>query len=133
MTAADTPRADILLVEPDPAEAELAGRCLRSRVTIARNADEAVRLADAVAPKLVLLNPRLPDGHGTALLQRLRQHPRLGTTPIVILSSDDAPSDVARALSLGANSFVVKPVRFEALRAALSEVESYWLDRHAAV
>jgi CheY-like chemotaxis protein len=120
VTPADTPRADILLVEPDPAEAELAGRCLRSRVTIARNADEAVRLADAVAPKL-------------ALLQRLRQHPRLGTTPVVILSSDDAPADVARALSLGANSFVVKPVRFEALRVALSEVESYWLDRHAAV
>jgi DNA-binding response OmpR family regulator len=133
VTPADTPRADILLVEPDPAEAELAGRCLRSRVTIARNADEAVRLADAVAPKLVLLNPRLPDGDGTALLQRLRQHPRLGTTPVVILSSDDAPADVARALSLGANSFVVKPVRFEALRVALSEVESYWLDRHAAV
>jgi DNA-binding response OmpR family regulator len=133
VSAADAPRTDILLVEADPAEAELAGRCLRSRVTIARNADEAARLADALAPKLVLLNPRLPDGDGTALLQRLRQHPHLATTPVVILSSDDAPADVARALSHGANSFVVKPVRFEALRAALSEVESYWLDRHAAL
>jgi YesN/AraC family two-component response regulator len=40
---------------------------------------------------------------------------------------------VTRALSLGANSFVVKPVRYEALQATLSEVESYWLGRHAAV
>ena len=133
MSEAAVPRTDILLVEPDPAEAELVARCLRSHVRIARTADEAVRLADSLMPKLVLLNPRLPDGDGTGLLQRLRQHPRLGITPIVILSSDDAPADVVRALSLGANSFVVKPVRFENLRAALTDVESYWLDRHAAV
>ncbi len=133
MSEAAVPRTDILLVEPDPAEAELVARCLRSRVRIARTSDEAMRLADSLTPKLVLLNPRLPDGDVTALLQRLRQHPRLGITPVVILSSDDAPADVARALSLGANSFVVKPVRFESLRAALTDVESYWLDRHAAV
>jgi len=133
VSEAAVPRTDILLVEPDPAEAELVARCLRSHVRIARTADEAVRLADSLMPKLVLLNPRLPDGDGTGLLQRLRQHPRLGITPIVILSSDDAPADVVRALSLGANSFVVKPVRFEGLRAALTDVESYWLDRHAAV
>jgi DNA-binding response OmpR family regulator len=132
VSAADVLRADVLLVEPDPAEAELASRCIRARMAVARNADEAVRLADAMAPKVVLLNPRLPGGDGMALLQRLRQHPRLATTPVVILSSDDAPADVARALGLGANSFVVKPVHFDALRAALSEVESYWLGRHAA-
>lgn len=126
-------RTDILLVEPDPAEAELASRCLRSRLAIAHDAQEAVNLAEALSPKVVLLNPRLPDEDGLSLLQQLRRHPRLATLPIVILSSDDAPSEVTRALSLGANSFVVKPVRYEALQATLSEVESYWLGRHAAV
>jgi DNA-binding response OmpR family regulator len=133
MTATPPARADILLVEPDPAEAELVGRCFRARCAVAHNADEALRVADALAPRVVLINPRLPDDEGLSLIQRLRQHPRLYTTPVVILSSDDAPADVARALGLGANSFVVKPVRYEALRAALGEIESYWLSRHAAV
>jgi DNA-binding response OmpR family regulator len=133
MTETPSAPADILLVEPDPAEAELVERCFRARCAVARTADEALRMADAAAPRIVLVNPRLPDDEGLNLIRRLRQHPRLFTTPVVILSSDNAPTDVARALGLGANSFVVKPVRFEALRVALGEVESYWLRRHAAV
>jgi CheY-like chemotaxis protein len=126
------PHADLLLVEPDPAEAELASRCFRSRVAVARSAPEALRSLEAGAPRLVLLNPRLPGSDGMDLVERLRADPRFRTVPIVVLSSDEAPSEVSRALRLGANSVVVKPVRFEALRAALVEVEAYWLGRHAA-
>ncbi len=125
-------RADLLLVEPDPAEAELATRCLRSRVAVARDAPEAFHSIELLAPRVVLLNPRLPGGDGMALVERLRADPRFRTTPIVVLSSDEAPSEASRALRLGANSVVVKPVRFEAMRAVLTEVEDYWLGRHAA-
>jgi len=124
-------RADLLLVEPDPAEAELVTRCFRSRVAVARDAPEALRSLEALAPRVVLLNPRLPGSDGMHLVERLRADPRFRTLPIVVLSSDDAPAEVSRALGLGANSVVVKPVRFEALRAALAEVEAYWLGRHA--
>jgi CheY-like chemotaxis protein len=126
-------RADLLLVEPDPAEAELASRCLRSRVAVARDAGEAFRAVESLAPRVVLLNPRLPGGDGLGLVGRLRADVRFRTLPIVILSSDDSPADTARALGLGANSVVVKPVVFETLRSVLGEVESYWLHRHAAV
>ena len=126
-------RADVLLVEPDAAEADLAGRCLRSGVAVARDAGEAFQLAQTLSPRVVLLNPRLPGTDGMALLQQLRRDPRFATTPVVVLSSDDAPAGVTRALSLGANSVVVKPVHFESLRAALAEIESYWLGRNAAV
>lgn len=126
------PLADLLLVEPDPAEAELAVRCLRSRVAVARDADEAIHSLEALGPRVVLLGPRLSGDDGMSLLERLRADERFRTLPVVVLSSDDEPSQVSRALRLGANSVVVKPVRFEALRAALTEVESYWLGRHAA-
>jgi two-component system response regulator len=125
-------RADLLLVESDPAEAALATRCLRSRVTVARSSGEALRTLEALAPRVVLLNPRLPGSDGLDLVERLRADPRFRTLPIVVLSSDDSPTEVSRALSLGANSVVLKPVRFEALRTALTEVEAYWLDRNAA-
>jgi len=126
------PRADLLLVEPDPAEAELATRCFRSQVAVARDAAEALRSLETLAPRVVLLNPRLPGSDGMSLVEQLRADPRFRTVPIVVLSSDDAPAEVSRALRLGANSVVVKPIRFEALRAVLAEVEAYWLGRHAA-
>lgn len=127
----DTP-VDLLLVEPDPAEAELAMRCFRSRVVVARDVAEALRSLDASGPRVVLLNPRLPGTDGMDLVRRVRADPRYHTLPIVVLSSDAAPAEVSQALRLGANSVVLKPVRFEALRRVLGEVESYWLERHAA-
>jgi DNA-binding response OmpR family regulator len=125
-------RVDLLLVEPDPAEAELVNRCFQSRVAVARDATEAFRAVETLHPRLVLLNPGQPGGDGLALIARLRADARFRTLSIVVLSSDDAPTEVARALSLGANSVVVKPVPFEALRTTLADVESYWLRRHAA-
>ena len=124
-------RADVLLVEPDPAEADLANRCFHTRVVVARDAAEAFRAVETLLPRLVLVNPRLPGGDALSLIGRLRADARFRTLPIVVLSSDDGPGEVARALAQGANSVVVKPVRFEALRTALAEVESYWLRRHA--
>ncbi|HET8623383.1 MAG TPA: response regulator [Gemmatimonadales bacterium] len=124
-------RADLLLVEPDPAEAELASRCLRTRIAVAHDVSEAFRAVETLQPRMVLLNPRVPGGDGLTLVGRLRADARFRTLPIVVLSSDDTPEEVARALVLGANSVVHKPVSFEAFRSALAEVESYWLGRHA--
>ncbi|HEU5168910.1 MAG TPA: response regulator [Gemmatimonadales bacterium] len=121
---------DLLLVEPDPAEAELAVRLLRGRVAVARDGEEALRAVDALEPRVVLLCPRLPRIDGFGVLERLRGEPRHRMLPVVMLTSDPEPAAVARALALGANSVVRKPVRFEELRAALTEVEAYWLDRH---
>jgi CheY-like chemotaxis protein len=125
-------QADLLLVEPDPAEAELATTCFSSRVALARTGQEALRALEESSPRVVVLNPRLRDTDGLALLEQLRADPRYRTLPIVILSSDDSPDQVEHALRLGANSVVLKPIRYEALRTALVELESYWLHRHAA-
>jgi CheY-like chemotaxis protein len=81
---------------------------------------------------MLLLNPRVPGSDGMSLVELVRSDPCFRTLPIVVLTADETPSEVSRALRLGANSVVVKPVRFEALRTALAEVEAYWLNRHAA-
>jgi DNA-binding response OmpR family regulator len=66
----------------------------------------------------VLLDLGLPDGDGLDVLRRLR---RVTATPVLVLTARDAERDVVRGLRLGADDYVVKPVR---LRELLARVEA---------
>ncbi len=121
---------DLLLVEGDPAEAELLARVLGPGVRIARDADEAAVELARGRPRALLVGDRLPGGDGLALLQRLRATPQLAGVPVVILTSTRNPVLAARAYALGANSVVRKPISFDELRRALQEVAAYWLRRN---
>jgi CheY-like chemotaxis protein len=78
-------------------------------------------------PDLVLLDLKLPRINGFELLGWIRQEPRFRRLPVVILTSSNQDSDVRRAYDIGANSYLVKPVGFDALVDLAKSFHSYWL------
>lgn len=124
---------DILLVEDDPADAELALRALASlalrvrRVADGESAlDELKRASPGARPRLVLLDLKLPGIDGFQVLAAIRADPATCMLPIVVLSSSREDRDVERSYALGANSYVVKPVDSERYGRTLREIGSYW-------
>jgi len=135
-------QVEILLVEDNPTDAELTLRAFKARnfanqVFVARDGAEALDfffgdgshpLRDiGVVPKVVLLDLKLPKVDGLEVLRRLKADERTRTIPVVILTSSREEPDIAAAYRLGANSYIVKPVDFEAFARAVSEVGLYWL------
>jgi two-component system response regulator len=133
---------DILLVEDDPQDAELAIRALRranlgDRVVVVSDGAEVLdffhcrgRHADRTmdrAPRVVLLDLKLPKLSGLDVLRELRSLERLQAVPVVVLTSSASDPDVAAAYDLGANSYVVKPVDAASFQEAVSRLGAYWL------
>lgn len=135
---------DLLYVEDDPNDAELTLRALRRAgvdcpVRHARDGVEALESLyggasgpAAPAPRLILLDLKLPRVSGLEVLRRIRAEERTRTTPVVILTSSREPRDVAQAYALGANAYVVKPVDFDQFEAALSCLGRFWLQWNEA-
>jgi len=127
-------RVTILLVEDNPDDAALTELALRKEVPanleVARDGQEALDylLDDGNdLPRLVLLDLRLPNVDGLEVLRRIREHERTSVTPVVILTSSSAPSDVAAAYRNGASSYVRKPVDFDQFAGVVRQIGSYWL------
>ena len=70
---------------------------------------------------------KLPKIDGLEVLRRLKQDSRTKAIPVVVLTSSREEPDIERAYALGANSYIVKPVDFEAFARAVSDVGLYWL------
>ena len=66
-------------------------------------------------PSLILLDLKMPRATGFEVLKWIRSHPELGQLPVVVLSGSELHEDVRRAYVGGANSYLVKPIGFEAL------------------
>ncbi|HEY7654285.1 MAG TPA: response regulator [Methylomirabilota bacterium] len=137
-----TGEVDILLVEDNPDDRELTLRALRkarvaNTVQVAEDGEKALEYLfgtgahagrDAShAPKVVLLDLKLPKVSGLEVLRRLRADDRTREIPVVVLTSSREESDVIEAYRLGLNSYVVKPVEFEAFAEAVRQVGLYWL------
>ena len=126
---------EILLVEDNPNDAELTLRALKqrnlaNRVFVCRDGAEAMDFFSTNAgadPKVVLLDLKLPKIDGLEVLRRLKGDNRTKSIPIVVLTSSREEPDIERAYELGANSYIVKPVDFEAFARAVSDVGLYWL------
>lgn len=89
--------------------------------------------AGAPRPELVLLDLKMPALDGHEVLARIRASCTPGEVPVVIFSSSLEPSDLVRAYRLGANSYVRKPVVFEAYRDAVRETVSYWVTHNRRI
>ena len=118
----------VLLVEDDDADAFLVSELLadadvdadlRADLHRARSVDEALGLLSMVAVDCLLLDLGLPDADGMDVLRRLR---RIATTPVLVLTARDAERDVVRGLRLGADDYLVKPVRLRELLARVDAV-----------
>jgi CheY-like chemotaxis protein len=125
---------NILLVEDDPAHAEIAQRNLASlpvasHVTHAADGQAALDLLGAGArPDLILLDLRLPKVDGLEVLRRVKSDPALRTIPVIVLTTSDAPGDLDAAYAAGANSYLVKPVVFDNLLRLMDSFGRYWLE-----
>lgn len=134
---------DILLVEDQPSDADLALRALRElditgQVRQVENGAEALDFifcrgshaerSICNPPRFVLLDLKLPKVSGHAVLKQIKSDERTRHIPVVVLSSSGEDSDVRRCYRLGGNSYVVKPVNFDRFTATIQRVASYWLD-----
>jgi len=123
--ARPAPDADALVIEDDPDSRRLVAACLRRiglRVREAATAAEAASALERATPDLICLDVRLPDENGLALCEQIRASPRLGDVPIMVITALSRPSDRARAHVAGADAFLVKPFRAEALADAVREL-----------
>lgn len=84
--------------------------------------------AEAPRPGLILLDLNMPRKDGRTVLKEIKGDPALRTIPVVVLTTSKADEDVYRSYDLGVNSYIVKPVTFEALVDILQTLEKYWFE-----
>lgn len=77
-------------------------------------------------PVLVLLDLKLPRRSGFEVLEWIRRHPMLRRLPVVVLTSSRETEDIDRAYSLGASSYIAKPVAHEGLLECVKTLTLYW-------
>lgn len=124
---------EILLVEDSAEDAEMTLRALRknhlaNRVHWVKDGEEALGyLADSQAPKLVMLDLKMPKVDGIEVLRQLKARPETRGIPVVVMTSSNEERDVVEAYRLGVNSYIVKPVGFEAFLETVSKIGLYWL------
>jgi CheY-like chemotaxis protein len=75
---------------------------------------------------VVLLDLKLPKIDGMEVLEEIKKDPKLGHTPVVMLTSSREERDLVRSYQLGVNAFVVKPVGFEQFFEAIKDLGMFW-------
>lgn len=132
----------ILLVE-DNADDEaltlraLKGNNIKNEVVVAHDGVEALDFLFGtgthaerdlrVMPLVTLLDLKLPRIDGLEVLKRMRSDERTRLLPVVILTSSNEEADRLRGYSLGANSYIRKPVDFREFMEAVRHLGLYWL------
>jgi two-component system, response regulator len=127
---------EILLVEDNPDDADLAIRALKKR-NLANNLlhlEDGAEALDFIfsseglnTPKLILLDLKMPKVSGIQVLQAIKSDLRTKGIPVVVLTSSKEDPDIKECYSLGVNSYIVKPVEFDKFLDAVSELGLYWL------
>jgi len=132
----------ILLVEDNPDHVLIIKRALElnnvlNEVRVVEDGQEALdylyrrgRYADPEAaprPGLILLDIKLPKVDGFEVLKQIKSDPMLKMIPIIMLTSSEQEADVVRSYLNGANSYIVKPIRFTEFVEKVREVKLYWI------
>jgi CheY-like chemotaxis protein len=130
---------DVLLVEDADIDVEFTRRAFEvesfpGELRVTRDGESALELLESEAdtpPRLILLDLGLPRMSGFEVLEAVRNHdnPRLRRTPVVVLTTSRAPTDIQRAYDLCANSFVTKPHSPEEFVELVGALRAWWLDR----
>jgi two-component system response regulator len=144
----------ILLVEDNPDDAKLTLRAFKRNnmlnpIVVAHDGVEALdflfargayaKRAGKPPPTLIILDLKLPKLDGLGVLKAVRADDRTSLIPVVILTSSKEEQDLIQGYSLGANSYVRKPVDFAEFQEAVRLLGIYWLmtnqpppERHTA-
>jgi CheY-like chemotaxis protein len=83
---------------------------------------------EAPRPGLILLDLNMPRKDGRTALKEMKADPDLRQIPVTVLTTSKADEDIFRSYDLGVNSYIVKPVTFEALVDILQTLEKYWFE-----
>jgi CheY-like chemotaxis protein len=132
---------EILLVEDNPTDAELAIRALRKKnlannLVWVRDGAEAIEFIFCRGqyegrvngtPKLILLDLKLPKVDGIEVLRTLKADADTKSVPVVMLTSSHEERDIVESYQLGVNSYIVKPVDFAAVADIVRQAGFYWL------
>jgi CheY-like chemotaxis protein len=137
-------KISILLVEDDPSHVVLIKRAFRDAgvetpLQVVEDGDQALAYLSGFEhyanrelyplPALILLDIKLRRRSGFEVLGWLRHHPGLKRLPVIVLSASEESEDINRAYELGANSYLVKPLKSEgALQEMMGLVERYWVN-----
>jgi CheY-like chemotaxis protein len=137
-----TEDVEILLVEDNPTDAELATIALKehnfaNKLVWVKDGAEALDFLFGTGayagrkvengPKVVLLDLRLPKIDGLEVLRRLKGDARTKTIPVVVVTSSKEDRDIVASYDLGVNSYISKPVDFDEFSKVVSELGFYWL------
>lgn len=132
----------VLLVEDNPDDEELTrlafDEChLANELIVVRDGQEALDYLfstgkhagrdAAEMPQVVLLDLKLPKVDGLEVLQRLRSDERTKRLPVVVLTSSKEEQDLIDSYSLGASSYIQKPVDYLQFVEAVRQLGLYWL------
>lgn len=115
----------VLLVEDTEDNRFMMRRLLEMsgyRVVEAMNGDEAVRLARAESPQLILMDLSLPVIDGLAATRLIRKLPEFESTPIIAVSAHDTSDFQSEAIQAGCNSYVTKPIDFSELEELIDKL-----------
>jgi two-component system response regulator len=137
----------ILLVEDNSDDEILTLRALKknnilNQVIVAHDGEEALDYLFAEGsyagrnlsqmPEIILLDLKFPKIDGLEVLNRIRKEQRTKLLPVIILTSSAQDKDIVDSYSLGANSYVRKPVDFDEFTEAVRQLSLYWLLLNAA-
>lgn len=131
----------ILLVEDNPDDEALTIRALKknnilNKVVVAHDGVEACEFLfgsgmpdcePGILPQIILLDLKLPKLDGLEVLKRIRNTDATKIIPVVVLTSSQEESDLLKSYSLGANSYIRKPVDFNEFTVAVNQLGLYWL------
>ncbi len=138
----ETESVEILLVEDNPADAELAMHALKkckvaNHILHLRDGAEALDFlfhrgefsgrSEQNRPMLVLLDLKLPKVDGLQVLKQIKNDARTKAIPVILLTSSKEESDVAAGYQLGVNSYIQKPVNFAEFQEVVRQLGMYWL------
>jgi two-component system response regulator len=136
---------DVLLIEDNPADADLTIRELKKHSFVSDilhlpNGEAAMQYlfpgwkpgqkpTESLVqfPRLILLDIRMPKMTGIQLLEYIREHPATRNIPVIMLTASDDDPDMQACRKLGVSSYIVKPVRAEDYAKAIKELGFQWL------
>ncbi len=133
---------EILLVEDNPADAELTIHALKkhnlaNQLAVVGDGEEALDVLFARGPfsgrpientpRVILLDLQLPKIDGLEVLRTIKSDPRTRVLPVVMLTSSNEERDIIESYHLGVNSYIVKPVDFDRFVTAVGDLGQYWL------
>jgi two-component system, response regulator len=132
---------EILLVEDNPEDAELIINALKKHQVLNKinHVTDGAEALDYVyrrgnhkdrsptIPRLIILDLKLPKVNGLEVLKTLKSDPETKTIPVVVMTSSQEEEDRIKSYHLGVNSYIVKPLEFDAFVKAVSDLGMYWM------